>query len=107
MTTSTNVVLYARRVKFFSQGDEDALFRWLKKIKVVSDVNGNGDTIEIEIASSSISEGQLREFIALFHRYHIDMSQLAAFENGQNKSWLRNKRAYRYEAMFETVSAAE
>ena len=100
------VTLHAKRVTYFSPGDENAFFHWLALLKDVSRVSGHGDTLEIAVASVAIDDDQLRELIALFHRYRIDMRQLSVFENPQNQSWLRNKRAYWYDAMYEAVPLA-
>ena len=102
----TDVTLQARRVHFGSQADEAALFHWLDLLKDFATYRGVGDTIEINVVSSEIHDDQLRELIALFHRYGIDMRQLQVFATRSNKGWLRNKQAYWYEAMHETAPVA-
>ena len=102
----TKVTLRAHRLSFFSQTDETAFFHWLGLLKDVAVGRGDGDTIFIDVHSNKIDDEQLRELIALFHRYRIDMRQLLVFENRSNKGWLRAKEAYWYEAVYESAHAA-
>ena len=102
----TQVTLQARHLAFLSHSDEAAFFHWLELLKDFASCRGVFDTIEIDIASNKLQDDQLRELIALFHRYRIDMRQLEIFENRSNKGWLRNKQAYWYEAMHETAPVA-
>ncbi len=101
MTGKTGVTLRGEQVVFLSQEDEAAFFHWLEKLNDFATALGAGDTILIEVKSSKLDDTQLRELIALFHRYRIDMSQLVAFETRSNKTWLRNKQAFWYDAMYE------
>lgn len=100
MKDQATVTLHAVRVRFLSAGDEEAFFLWLDHMKEFVTARGAGDEILIEVPHSKLSNDQLRELIALFHRYQIDMRQLAHFENRSNRAWLRNKRAYWHDAMF-------
>ena len=106
MTSKSAVTLRAKRVQFFSQHDEDAFFYWLERLKPFATARGEGDSIMIDVATDTLDDDQLRELLALCHRYQIDMRSLLVFENRGNMAWLRNKRAYWHQAMFEIAPAA-
>lgn len=105
MTSKTAISLFARRLRFLSASDEAAFFHWLKRLKDFASARGEGDTIVIEVTQDQLDDDQLRELIALFFRYRIDMRQLSTFENSANKTWLRAKRAYWHQAMYDVVPA--
>jgi len=71
-------------VRFFSQGDEEAFFAWIARIRCVSRVEGVGTEIRLHIPRRAISWACLRELIGLFWRYEVHMGQLAQFETRVN-----------------------
>jgi len=100
MTTATTVELKAKATWFFSQLDETAFFEWLKKLPCVSKFEGKGDTLSIRVFESKVDERALRELLALFQRYRIDMKQLGVFDKPDFASWFRNTKAYWHESVF-------
>ena len=103
MSKKSIVTLRARSVRFLSRHDEAAFFHWLRAIEEFASVRGDGDAIVIDVEKDKIGADALRELIALFHRYDIEMRQLRAFETRSNKSWLANERAYWHGVMYEPV----
>jgi hypothetical protein len=106
MSKNSVVTLRATAVRFLSQQDEAAFFQWLGKLQEYASVCFEGDTLVIDVETSKmcgVRGEDLRELIALFFRYGIDMRQLRAFETRSNRSWLANQRAYWHSAMYESV----
>ena len=71
--------------RYFSQGDEKAFFDWLLSI---SCVEGSGATEGLVNLKSTPGNLNFEKFIALLHRYRMDMKPLAALETRRNASWL-------------------
>ncbi len=95
------IVLVCKGVKFGSEHDEDAFFEWIKKIDCIDDISGNGGELYLPIACADLHEYSLRDLLALFHRYKIDMKQLRVFLNDENKGWFyENKKTYWHKRVF-------
>ena len=105
MSKKSIVTLRAKSVRFLSAQDEALFFHWLGQLEECASVRGEGDTHVIDVEKGKLRENELREIIALFHRYGIDMRQLRAFETRSNKTWLANEQAYWHGAMYEPVPA--
>lgn len=87
-------------VEFLSPIDERIFFDWLEKINGVSGVYGQGLSIMLKM-DDSINDESLRELLALFYRYGIDMKQLGTFRNKDNQSWFYdNKQSFWFEKVF-------
>lgn len=82
-----NNILVCKSVWFYSSTDEDLFFLWLEKIPSIIHVSGSGDELYLSTKSTKIPDNDLREIIALFYRYKIDMKQLQIFLNQQNEKW--------------------
>ena len=95
--------LVATSVTYFSEGDEAAFFDWLDRIGCVGTVWGAGHDLFIPLARPSNLE--LRELLALFHRYNVDMRQLARFANDRRK-WFSDPIAYWRAAVFGSPPAS-
>ena len=97
-----NIKLICRSVSYFSQGDENMFFEWIKHIPPIVEVEGWKDELHLYLESNVVSEGDLEEFIALFYRYEIkDMTQLKIFLNDDNKEWFfDNPHSYWHEKIF-------
>jgi hypothetical protein len=50
-------------------------------IPAVRKIDGTGEELHIHVRSRRIASDSLREFIAVFQRYHGPMDQLAQFES--------------------------
>jgi hypothetical protein len=85
--------------RFFSPRDEASFFRWLQSVPCIGDIRGAGSDLHIELEQTP-DDDDLRELIALFHRYHLDLTRLATFSTDANRRWLRDENAYWFERMF-------
>jgi hypothetical protein len=95
------VVLVCKRVVFYELKDEEAFFEWIAKIKCVVKCEGEQANIYLHIKSNKISDANLRDLLALFFRYKINMKQLAVFLHDQNKSWFfDNVQMYWHKKLF-------
>ena len=86
-------------MRYYSRGDEAAFFAWLGGIGCVSGFEGRLRDLNITLARRP-TDAELREFLALFHRYGVDMRQLARFETRTNRSWFRAEEMYWHKAVF-------
>ena len=96
------VRLVCKAVTYYSHRDEDAFFEWIKKISSIKKFKGLGDELYLYIESAEIPDNDLRELIALFYRYKVDMKQLAIFLNDNNKEWFHEgkPKAYWHKQVF-------
>jgi hypothetical protein len=94
------VELHATGVRFYSAADEDAFFSWLKKLPFVRRAEGRGLSLYIDVNPLSIDEDGLRELLALFRRYEVDLAQLIVFDRDEFSDWFRDPRTYWHKAVF-------
>ena len=94
------IELKAKAIQYGSALDEAAFFDWLQKLPCVSGFEGRGDTLYIRIASSKVDKAALRELLALFTRYGVDMKQLAVFDKRKFSRWFRDERKYWHTSVF-------
>jgi hypothetical protein len=92
-------LLRCKRVWFFSTGDEKAFFGFAAGIKAVREVSGEVDEILLQVVSRP-SETSLRDLIALFYRYDIEMSQLRQFCSPGNRHWFHDPQKFWFEKVF-------
>lgn len=97
----TVIELDTAEIVFFSQFDESAFFEWLNKISCVEKFEGQGTSLYVSVNPDALDGDALRELIALFHRYRLNMSVLLAFDREEFSEWLHNKDAYWHENLFE------
>jgi hypothetical protein len=101
MLKYNEMFIECKRVKFYSPHDEDAFFEWINKIKSVTKYDGKLDELYLYIKNKNISNKDLRELIALFYRYNIDMKQLRIFLTKKNKEWFFDPpKGYWYKRVF-------
>ncbi|MBF0474977.1 MAG: hypothetical protein HQK59_03935 [Deltaproteobacteria bacterium] len=100
MTDATIIELEARRVRFFSPGDEEAFFEWLNKLHCVREYVGRSYVLHVSINKADVDEDALRELLALFHRYGVDMKQLCVFDCSDFAEWFRDSTAYWFDSVF-------
>lgn len=84
---------------YFSQNDEIAMFDWLGRIKVIRGTTGSGRKLVIDLRRSP-TDNQLRDILALFHRYRMDMTPLAGLLTDKNRSWFTSPEAYWFAGVF-------
>jgi hypothetical protein len=104
VVTEDELVLIAKRVWYYSQYDEAAFFEWLDKLSCVSGYQGELDVLNIYVDVSKVDEYALRELLALFHRYAVDMKQLRTFDRDEFAEWFRDPRAHWHAAVFQDQS---
>ena len=92
-------ILECRRVRFLSQGDEDAFFGLLRANMAIRRMEGIGDTLYLHVPPR-LSERSLRELLATFRRYEIPMEQLAQFTSERNRGWFENPNSYWFSEVF-------
>ncbi len=98
---NNEIILVADSVWFYSQNDEAAFFEWLDKIPCITRYNGEGTKLNIFINANMLNELTLRDLLAVFYRYKIDMKQLRVFDTGVFSEWFRDKKNYWFSAIFE------
>lgn len=84
---------------FFSPGDEQGFYSWLNSIPSVVAVGGIGTIIEITLGSKRIPQRDLREILAIFHRYSMDKRVLRQLDSPRSP-WFRDRKAYWYADVF-------
>lgn len=95
------ITLVAREVMYFSAGDEHCFFAWLDRIAAVKSVRGRGRDVAIELDENACTDADLRELLALFHRYGVELQQLRQLITNANAHWFRdNQRTYWHDAVF-------
>lgn len=95
------IILLCKRVIYFSPTDEEFFFEWITSIKSIIKVDGIRDELYLHIKNRSISDKDLRELLALFYRYKVDMKQLKVFLNPKNKEWFYGSpKGYWYRRVF-------
>jgi hypothetical protein len=70
---------------YWSTGDEDAFFHWLKSIKAVRSSRGVGTSLELTFARRKISAHDLRELYGLCRRYGVDVEPLEQLNSPRSK----------------------
>ncbi len=96
-----SIILVCKKVRFFSRKDEDAFFAWIKSIECIDNIIAKGDELYLNIVSIHLHDQDLRDLLALFYRYKIDMKQLGQFLNKNNSLWFfKNKKAYWHTRVF-------
>lgn len=101
--SDTEFALKAVGVKYGSANDEAAFFGWLDKIPAVRSYRGELRTLYINVDAAAGDES-VQELVALFQRYHVDMSQLRVFDTERIGDWFRDPQKYWHEQIFGTPS---
>ena len=86
-----DIILTCKSVYFYSPVDESLFFEWIKRIPGIKKVGGVGDKLYLHFKTTSISDNDLRDLLAMFYRYKIDMKQLRQFLNEDNREWFYGK----------------
>lgn len=96
-----DIILTCKSVWFYSKNDENAFYEWLKKIDCIDEISAAADELYLHIASSILHDQDLRDLLAIFYRYKVDMKQLARFLTPDNKKWFYdNKKSYWHKQVF-------
>ncbi len=65
--------------------DEDIFFEWIKRITCIKKIEGAGEELYLDLVEHDLEYEDMKNLIALFYRYKINMKQLAKFVNEKNK----------------------
>lgn len=95
------LALAAKRVWYYSECDETAFFEWLDKLPCVKRYEGELDVLMIYVDEAKVDENSLRELLALFRRFSVEMKQLRVFDRDEFALWFRDPRAYWHAAVFQ------
>lgn len=97
-----NFFLTTKPAKLYSPVDKDLFFDWIKKISSITQYKEIGTNLFFYFKSKRIKAQDLRELIALFRRYKINMSELKIFLNAKNKEWFyeKSKNAHWHKKIF-------
>jgi len=87
-------------VKFYHEADERAYFEWLQRIPCVESVRGEGQRGLVVKLKRRPGEDDLRQLLALAHRYGLDMCKFAKFETAANSHWFRDPKMYWHDSVF-------
>jgi hypothetical protein len=104
MAKSDVIVLEAYGVTFWSDLDEDAFFGWLDKIPCVLKFDGVGRMLNIYVSNKKLNQYSLRELLAIFYRYKINMKQFIVFDCEEYAEWFRGEQKYWYKGVFGSKS---
>jgi hypothetical protein len=94
MNDRRTIELRAEHVRYYSDNDEAAFFDWLGKIKCITKTGGHGYTLTMTVQPDLVGQDELRELLGLFHRYHIEKSQLGTLVPPEFSSWFHDKQKY-------------
>lgn len=98
-----NQLLIATGVTYYHQNDEIAFFEWLARMPCVDRFEGEGLGLFIYL-SRVPRDADLRELVAFFYRYKIDMRQLARFSTGTKRAWFRDPKMYWHRRVFGSAA---
>lgn len=99
MKRESNLTFVAKRVTYGSANDERAFFEWLERIDGVDAFDGVGSDLYVYVRKN-IDEYGLRDLVAIFFRYKVDLTQIPKSVSVEDHSWLLNKEAYWFLLMF-------
>jgi hypothetical protein len=87
-------------VRFYHKNDERPFFEWLSRIPCVKSFNGEGNDGLVVRLKRKPGNDDLRQLLALCHRYGVDMRQLAKFETARNRDCFCDPQSYWYKGVF-------
>ena len=91
---------FENSVRYYHQVDEDMFFKWLASIPCVKSYAGEGGDGLVVRLKRRPGKDDLRQLIALLHRYNADMRQLAKFETAKNRDWFCDPKKFWHKAVF-------
>ena len=87
-------------VVFYHENDELIFLEWLSRIPCVECCDGDGRYGLIARLKRRPGKDDLRQLLAVFRRYGVDMRQLAKFETAKNRAWFCDPKMYWHKAVF-------
>lgn len=95
----SRLMLITRGPLYYAYGDEKAFFGWLESIPCVASVGGHHRDIHIKLKRQP-GDNDLRELIALFFRYRMNMRKLAVYRTARNAHWFDDPEKYWHTKVF-------
>lgn len=92
--------LICKNIKFYCQKDKEAFLEWVRRLECVHDVVETGDDIVIDLCNGDLDQFEVREFIALFYRYKLDMKELQKLVKPSNRRWFMDREMYWWKPIF-------
>lgn len=80
-------MLWCKRMRFYSEIDNEIFFEWVNKISAIKKIYHRGNAIGLWVPTNRISRADLREILALFTRYNVNMYQCRRFLTKKNTRW--------------------
>ena len=100
---SAVIKLICHRIMYHSMIDEEMFFQWVRKIKSITKIVGEGYDLYLFFESANIPYLDLLEITGLFYRYKIvDMRQLQIFINESNREKYSRKQSFWHYRVFGT-----
>lgn len=94
--------LHCKNATFYSEKDELTFFEWIGTVPCIKKREHLSDTVVLHVRTKKISDTCLRELLALFFRYEIEMTQLGQFANEENSVWfVENRSSYWFKKVFK------
>jgi hypothetical protein len=99
-TSKKSPYLICKNVTFYSEKDEEAFFEWIKVLEGIDNCEKVGNEFHLYPAAADLHDHDLRDLIAFFYRYKIDMKQLKRFLTKHNTYWFGKRSAPWYKKIF-------
>lgn len=96
------IKLICNDATFETDMDKNLFKRFIKKIPSVDELDDFASKLHVYIKSTVIPDEDLKDILALFYQYKIDMRQLKIFLNNQNKDWFKDKDEYWHNRVFRS-----
>jgi len=86
-------------IRYYSNLDEEYFFTWALDIDCVERTHSG----YLYIEEAKVDEPNLRDLLALLHRYELPASPLAVLCSSENEEWFKNEQAYWYDSVFKNA----
>jgi len=102
--TETLELTIPQPAKFYSAGDEEAFFAWLKSTPGIKEVVGTPEGLVLTI-TTPVQRAALYELIALLTRFGIDIEVLKVLVTATDAEYFKDPKKYWHRAMFASEPA--
>lgn len=99
VSDTSHGMLVAASVSYRTSNDERAFLDWLYRIEGVDRVQSAGGDVRVHVRRD-IDEPALRDLVALFFRYGVDLTQIPKVFSVDAHAWLLDRSGYWFGAMF-------
>ncbi|WP_039798155.1 hypothetical protein [Nocardia araoensis] len=101
MNSTGTVVIEATGVTYYSPQDEAAFFGWLDKISCIESYQGRVRTLYLTVDLDAVDEDGLRELVALYRRYNINLKELRVLDADRVGPWFSDPDRWWHAEVFE------